>query len=96
MKYLYVKIIVIMWAVGLLLTACAPKWVLEYKPTSDMYAAFSKDKKLCELYANRKTLTLLGLGGMNNPEWSWNYTTCMSDHGWEKIKVFTAPVKKGR
>ncbi len=87
--------IVILLALWAWLAACGPRYVLEYRPSSDMYAGFLRDRQFCEGEASLKTaiarLTMPTFGG----EYDFYLTACMAEKGWRKIKVFDKPIKKG-
>jgi predicted small lipoprotein YifL len=83
--YWQIVILLFFWA---WLAACGPKHSPEYKPASDMYANYLKDKYFCEASADKKSFVLLGEPDRGGPIWVMKYTNCMSEKGWNKTRAF--------
>jgi len=90
--YWQIVILLFFWA---WMTACGPKFTYKYNPSSDMYAGFVKDQEFCQGEAAMKyavmRMTLPVAGG----EYDYFLSSCMRSRGWNKVKVFDKPIKKG-
>ena len=95
MKTAYLMIVLVLFLSVSLLMACGPRYTLDYRPSSGMFDLFTADQNACQDWA--------GWEAMNYHAWRTTYSDaydislirCMKSKGWNKVKIYDLPLKKG-